>query len=440
MRDRHGRRRGHRARRGLAVDRRRPHRRTRRGGAARRTGGATHRRPRAARHAGPGQLPPPPLPVGHPRPGAGGDALRLAHVPLPPLGAHRRGDHLRGRARRARGAGRVGLHDEHRPPLPAPPRRRRPARGRDRGGGRDRPALPPLPGLDGPRAISRRVAARRRGGGPRRDPRGHRGGHRPLARPRARGDGADRRGALLTLLGHRRAHAGIGRAGPPDGRAPAHPSGRDDRRGGLLPRDVRRASGRVPRRHGLARPRRLARALRAPVAARGRAARRHRHGGGALPVVQRTARQRHRAGGRPGRGRRRGGPRRRRGGVERVGRAVARAAAGAAVRPAARGPRRHDRPHRPGARHDPRRAMPRARRRDRLARARQAGRHRPLAGGRRRPGGSRGPRRHPRDGPPAPGRRGARGGPAGCPGGRVLGADPDEIARGAAEASARLAR
>ena len=58
----------------------------------------------------------------------------------------------RGRARRAGRARALGLHDLDRPPLRLPGRRRRPARGRDRGGARARPALPPVPRLDGPRA------------------------------------------------------------------------------------------------------------------------------------------------------------------------------------------------------------------------------------------------------------------------------------------------
>ena len=96
----------------------------------------------------------------------------------------------------------LGLHDRDRPPLRLPGRRGRPARGRDRGGARARAALPPVPRLDGPRAVRRRPAARRGRRGPRRDPRRQRGGDRPLPRPGAGRDGADRARAVLAVLGH----------------------------------------------------------------------------------------------------------------------------------------------------------------------------------------------------------------------------------------------
>ena len=55
---------------------------------------------------------------------------------------------------------RTRLHDEHGPPLRLPGRRRRPAGRRDRGRGGGGAALPPLPGLHGPRRA--RAAACRR--------------------------------------------------------------------------------------------------------------------------------------------------------------------------------------------------------------------------------------------------------------------------------------
>ena len=85
---------------------------------------------------GPRQLPPPPLPVGHARPRPAGDALRVARRALSGLGARRRRGRVGGRPRRAGRARALGLLDLDRPPLRLPGRRRRPARGRDRGGAR----------------------------------------------------------------------------------------------------------------------------------------------------------------------------------------------------------------------------------------------------------------------------------------------------------------
>ena len=104
------------------------------------------------RHARPGQLPPPPLPVGHARARAGGDAVRVAAGALPGVGARRRGDRARRRprrARRARCARAARTASDHHYVFP-----------RDGGdllgveieaAARARPALPPLPRLDGPR-------------------------------------------------------------------------------------------------------------------------------------------------------------------------------------------------------------------------------------------------------------------------------------------------
>ena len=69
---------------------------------------------------------------------------------LPGVGPHRRARRQRRRPRWSGLAGPHRLHDEHRPPLRVPPRRRRPAGRRDRGRARGRPALPPHPRLDGP--------------------------------------------------------------------------------------------------------------------------------------------------------------------------------------------------------------------------------------------------------------------------------------------------
>ena len=187
---------------------RRPPRLHRRGrrrpGAGGRGRGGPHRRPRPARHARPRQLPPPPLPVGHARARAGQHAVRVAAGALSGLVARRRRDRAGRRPRRAGRARALGLHDRVRPPLPLPARRRRPARGRDRGGARGRAALPPLPRLDGPRPQPGRAAARRGRRGPRRDPRRLQRRDRPLPRHLAGRDGADRARAVLAVLRHRR--------------------------------------------------------------------------------------------------------------------------------------------------------------------------------------------------------------------------------------------
>ena len=180
------------------------------------------------------------------------------------------------------------------------------------------------------------------------------------------------------------------------GRAPAHAHGRDARRGAVLPRAVRRAPGRVPRAGRLARRRRLARPLRAPGRARGAPLRRDRHRRRALPVLERAARRRHRAGGGAHRGGRAGRPRRRRRRLQRGGRAGRRAARGAARRAHQGRPAGADRPRGARARHHPRRPLPRPRGRDRLARAGQAGRRRALAARRPRPRGHRRPGRRAR--------------------------------------------
>ena len=100
---------------------------------------------------------------------------------------------------RAGRAGAVGLHDVDRPPVPAPARRRRPADGRDRGRPRPRHALPPDARLDV--AVARRTAACRpttswptttRSSPPARR-------RCPPPRPVARGDDADRAGAVLAV-------------------------------------------------------------------------------------------------------------------------------------------------------------------------------------------------------------------------------------------------
>ena len=122
--------------------------------------------------------------------------------------------------------------------------------------------------LDGSRRLRRRPAARRARRGHGRDPRRH----RAPRRARRRRHGRPRGRAVLAVLGHDAADGGVGRARPP-ARAPApHPPRRDGRGGGVLQGALRLHAGRVPRARRLARRRRLVRALRPPLAGRGRSA------------------------------------------------------------------------------------------------------------------------------------------------------------------------
>ena len=138
---------------------------------------------------------------------------------------------------------------------------------------------------------------------------------------------------MLAVLGHGRADARLRAAGANARRPPPHPPCRDQRRGGVLPRPLRRASGRLRRIARLARRRRLARALRAPLRRRHRQVRRHRHRCRALSELECAAGRRHRAdpGAARGGGAGRAGRRRRR--IQRARRPGRGAAPGAALRP-----------------------------------------------------------------------------------------------------------
>ncbi|MEZ5251384.1 MAG: hypothetical protein R2713_19865 [Ilumatobacteraceae bacterium] len=85
-----------------------------------------------------------------------------------------------------------GCNHHHRPPVRAPPGRRRPDRRGDRCGERARHAVPPDAGLDEPVGEGRWAAARLGGAGRRRDPRRQRAARAAPPRPVARGDGAHR--------------------------------------------------------------------------------------------------------------------------------------------------------------------------------------------------------------------------------------------------------
>ena len=185
------------------------------------------------RHAGARQLPPPPLPVVHPGDGAGPGPLRLAHRALPASG---RASTRRSSTRSARAGlaalARVGMLDQHGPPLPLPARRRRPARARRSGRRRSWAcASTPAGGRWTWGRSAGRAAAGRGRRGPRRRPRRDRGRDRPLARPRVRVDAAHRRGAVLPVLGHAGAHDASrpgSRAGAACGCTPTWPRPREE--------------------------------------------------------------------------------------------------------------------------------------------------------------------------------------------------------------------
>ena len=124
-------------------------------------------------HARPGQHPPPPLPVGHPRARRRRDAVRVADHALPGLGRHRRARSCDVAARGGAGAGwrRTGCTTatDHHYVFPRGWRRR--VRRRDRGGRGGRACASTRPAARWTSASQPgRAAAGRRGGGPRRGP------------------------------------------------------------------------------------------------------------------------------------------------------------------------------------------------------------------------------------------------------------------------------
>ena len=186
---------------------------------------------------------------------------------LPDLGRDRRG-HRRGPRRSAPWAGWPGPA-VRRPPTTTTSSRTRAATcsARRRRGPDDRPALPPDPRLDGPRAEPGRAAAGPRGRGHRRHPR-----RRPRRRSTRHHDpspdamvrvGA---GALLAVLGDRRPAARVGRAGPRSAASGCTPTcaRRWTRRRTACEQFGLRA-GRLRRVGGLAGPGRLVRPRGAPV-------------------------------------------------------------------------------------------------------------------------------------------------------------------------------
>src|SRR5581483_5028002 len=354
-----------------------------------RDGDRASRRSRMRRPPGAREHPPPPVPDDDPRPRAGPRPVRLAGRALSALGGSRRGVGWRRGARRALRARAVRLLHHHRSPLRVPGRPRRPARRRDRGRARDRPAVPPVPRLDGPRAILGRPAAGRdrRGHGQR--ARADRRGGGALPRPVAILDAPDRGRPVLAVLGDRTTHERGGGPGPAPRRAVAHPRRRDARRGAALPRAIRTGAAGAARGVGVARRRRVARSLRAPRG-EGRPTRgRDRHRRRVVPELEPAPRLGDRAGARaPGRGDPRG-PRGGRVGLERLREPPRRSPAGAARRPRQGRRRGALGQGGPSGGHARGSAVP-GTGRDRLARTRRARRRRAVRGRRPRPHGLRG--------------------------------------------------
>ena len=155
-----------------------------------------------------------------------------------------------------------------------------------------------------------------------------RAGDRRVPRPEAGRDGAGGAGAVLAVLGQPRADARRRHPGAREGGAAAHPPRRERRGHRLFAGELRDAARGLRGERRLDRRGRLARALREAVAGRDRPLRPDRHRGGALPLLERAARQRHRAGAGDARRRRAGRARGRRLGLERLQPPRARGAAG----------------------------------------------------------------------------------------------------------------
>ena len=273
---------------------------------------------RPRRHSRPRQHPPPHVPEPDPggAGGAGRRAVRLADRAVSDLGRAVAGDDRGLDQDRDGGADAVRLHHRHGPSLPLS--ERHPPRRRDRGGRRDRHALPCEPRGDEPRREQGRAAARSpgrgRGGGAARDPAPHRG----LSRQVPLCDAADRGRAVLALHREPGPDARGGGARPQLRRLAPHPSRRERQGRRLHPRDVRLHAGAICREARLGRARRLACPLREARRARHRPVRPHRHRRRPLSLLEHAAR----LGDRPGRPhacrRRAGRARRRRLGLERL--------------------------------------------------------------------------------------------------------------------------
>ncbi len=146
--------------------------------------GPARRPARSGADAGLRQHAPPPVPDADARPGPAGGPLHLAANALSGVGPHRRGDGVRRRALRARGAGALGLQHGLRPPLRLPARRLGARRGGAAGRLGARRASRRLARIDGPGRLGRRASAGRARRGHRHDPGRH--GAARTASPTAR--------------------------------------------------------------------------------------------------------------------------------------------------------------------------------------------------------------------------------------------------------------
>ena len=273
-----------------ATDHRRRSRPGVRGRPYRRRPGRRRRRAACSR---PGwSTPPPPLPVGDAPTGRSTRRCRLAHDALPGVGPHRRARRQRRCPRWSGLAGPHRLHDERRPPLRVPPRRRGPA-GREIEAARSVGLrFHPDPRLDGPggaRPAASTTWSRTstRCCWPPRRP-------STVARPVAGLHAPDRRRALLAVLVSLRPAARGGGARAAGGTCCCRPLRRRSTRRssaaerfGCSPVDYMESLGwlgaDVP-----GRPRG------APRRRRGDEDRGHRHRCGALPLIQRPPRVGHR--------------------------------------------------------------------------------------------------------------------------------------------------
>ena len=162
-------------------------------------------------HTGAHQHAPPPVSVADARVCAGRHPLRLADSALPVVVADRRAAHRHRRRRRDGCACPLGLHDGRRPPLHLPEGVGRHRRRDRRGVPTHRRAPARDAGVDGPRRLAGRTAARLRGRDDGCRPLSVGGGRGALPRSVVRVTRPGRHRPVLAVLGHRRPAPRFGR-------------------------------------------------------------------------------------------------------------------------------------------------------------------------------------------------------------------------------------